>query len=71
MFEDKYTQVPRILGPIVRTIERIDLLANNSHTKELISLAGGVPHVRRLILRDFFRSGFDGSGSDGGTTKMI
>lgn len=66
-FIDKYTQVPRILGPIARVVERLDLLSANPHTNKLIQLAGGPDVARKFILRDFFRSGFDGSGSDGGS----
>jgi len=67
VFIDKYTQVPRILGPIVRAVERLEILAKNPNTSKLIELVGGAERARLFILRDFFRSGFDGSGSDGGS----
>jgi hypothetical protein len=66
-FIDKYTQVPRILVPILRTIDRIDALDADPRVRQLVTLCGGAEHSKRFILRDFFRHGFDGSGSDGGS----
>ena len=69
VFIDKYTQVPWILSPIVQTIQNIgDLSAKDNNVKELIETQyGGVEVARKVILRDFFRHGFDGSGDDGGS----
>eukprot|EP01105_Mastigella_eilhardi_P012763 TRINITY_DN2912_c0_g1_i2.p1 TRINITY_DN2912_c0_g1~~TRINITY_DN2912_c0_g1_i2.p1 ORF type:complete len:273 (-),score=70.21 TRINITY_DN2912_c0_g1_i2:957-1775(-) len=67
VFIDKYTQVPRILGPIAIAVERLDILARQERTKRLVEEAGGVEAVKATILADFFRHGFDGSGSDGGS----
>lgn len=68
VFIDKYTQVPRILGPIARTVENLRAMAEDEHISQLINNRfKGVEDARRLILRDFFRYGFDGSGSDGGS----
>lgn len=69
VFIDKYTQVPRILGPIVRTLDRLPEVYNSSPAirtyidKEF----GGVEVVTMMILQDFFKHGFDGSGDDGGS----
>jgi len=66
-FIDKYTQVPRILGPLVHAIDRIDVLDSDPRVSLLIKICGGREHCKRFILSDYFRHGFDGSGSDGGS----
>lgn len=65
-FIDKYTQVPRILNPIVAVIESIPRCAENSnHVKEMIvSAHGSVKDCQLDILQDFFKHAFDGSGAD-------
>lgn len=51
MFIDKYTQVPRILNPIVLVLEEIPKLYRDPHTRQYIdSLFGGVDGARRAIL---------------------
>eukprot|EP01123_Difflugia_compressa_P014959 TRINITY_DN8170_c0_g1_i1.p1 TRINITY_DN8170_c0_g1~~TRINITY_DN8170_c0_g1_i1.p1 ORF type:complete len:398 (-),score=60.55 TRINITY_DN8170_c0_g1_i1:65-1222(-) len=67
VFIDKYTQVPRILGPIVSTIERIGKLAHDKLCGQFITEMGGVEKLRKQILCDYFKHGFDGSGDDGGS----
>ena len=69
IFIDKYTQVPWILNPIVQTIENIGTLHNNDPNIRLLidSKFGGVEDARKMILQDFFKHGFDGSGDDGGS----
>eukprot|EP00922_Rhytidocystis_sp_ex-Travisia-forbesii_P004133 GHVS01006015.1.p1 GENE.GHVS01006015.1~~GHVS01006015.1.p1 ORF type:complete len:784 (-),score=134.79 GHVS01006015.1:45-2396(-) len=66
MFIDKYTQVPRILGPIVLCLEKLPHLYQSK--KELAayidSAFGGVEKAIKRILADFFRHAFDGSGAD-------
>ena len=68
VFIDKYSQVPRILTPIVNCIESLPALINDSsfHTyvkEEWVSLDA----LKLQILSDFFKHGFDGSGDDGGS----
>ncbi|KAK3233434.1 hypothetical protein CYMTET_56271 [Cymbomonas tetramitiformis] len=64
-FIDKYTQVPRILNPIVLVIEKIPELMKDAHLAQYIEDAfGGAAHLQKMILVDFFRHGFDGSGAD-------
>lgn len=64
-FIDKYTQVGRILRPIVTCIEKIDsLMANPGLRAYLESSFGGTDRLKKVILCDFFRHGFDGSGAD-------
>jgi len=69
VFIDKYTQVPRILAPIARVLDMLpDVYARSPALAGwLDSEFGGVESLRMLILQDFFRHGFDGSGDDGGS----
>jgi hypothetical protein len=62
-------QVPRILAPLVSVLDRLETLTNDPDLNRFIveGKFGGVEELRRHILRDFFRHGFDGSGSDGGS----
>jgi len=65
MFIDKYNQVSRILNPIVLTIKSIPRLMEKPDLKMYIDrVFGGAERLRMLILTDFFRSAFDGSGAD-------
>jgi len=65
MFIDKYTQVARILNPIVLTIDQVSNMCKNPKTKSYIdNCFGGKKRVRMDILVDFFRFAFDGSGAD-------
>jgi len=67
-FIDKYTQVPRILAPIVQCIDRIPELEKKSEAlANFIRSHGGKEKLIMTILQDFFRYGFDGSGDDGGS----
>ena len=64
-FIDKYTQVPRILNPIVQVIEAIPRCAETGHVKDMMEAAhGGVEECQLDILQDFFKHAFDGSGAD-------
>ena len=64
MFIDKYMQVPKILGPIVLCIDKIENSDNLlPGVRYVIDNMGGVEVTQRLILRDFFKHGFDGAGA--------
>jgi Protein of unknown function (DUF2009) len=65
-FIDKYTQVPRILGPIVTCLENLEKMAEkDAGIQDMIEEGfGGLDTLRKDILYDFFRSAFDGSGAD-------
>merc|ERR1712151_1216611 len=69
VFIDKYTQVPRILAPIVQTLDKLpEVYESSPATKALIDKEfHSLDTLRRLILQDFFRHAFDGSGDDGGS----
>ncbi len=65
MFIDKYTQVPRIINPIVLTVEEVDKIAKDAALKEYVdNTFGGCETLKKEILADFFRFAFDGSGAD-------
>lgn len=65
VFIDKYAQVQRILGPITTCIRRIGEVAAEDAKigKYIDETFGGVERARQMILRDFFRHAFDGSGA--------
>lgn len=76
VFIDKYTQVPFILTPIVRCIEKILLMrheADRLNAKDAAFLEyiqrewTSLDNLILAILSDFFKHGFDGSGDDGGS----
>ncbi|KAL7713787.1 Uncharacterized protein QTN25_008667 [Entamoeba marina] len=65
-FIDKYSQVPWIISPILRTHKRL----NNGIEDKRIPLYFEQHSSKiwgKVILRHFFKNGFDGSGSDGGS----
>jgi len=65
MFIDKYTQVSRILNPIVITLDQIPEMMKNPKTNYYITKRfGSQKRLTKEILRDFFRFAFDGSGAD-------
>ena len=66
IFIDKYTQVARILNPIVAVLDRLPVLCRehpNIH-RIVTTEYGSVDLCRMGILQDFFRHAFDGSGAD-------
>lgn len=65
-FIDKYTQVPRILCPIVSCLENLERIYDEDDgIKEyVITTYGGLEKLKKDILYDFFRSAFDGSGAE-------
>lgn len=65
-FIDKYTQVPRILGPIVSCLENVERICEDDEgiNTFIESGFGGVEQLKKDILYDFFKSAFDGSGAD-------
>ena len=65
MFIDKYTQVPRILNPLVLVIEGIDGLVKKPDLRKYVEDGwGSADALKKTILCDFFRHAFDGSGAD-------
>eukprot|EP01104_Vermistella_antarctica_P013201 TRINITY_DN3964_c0_g1_i3.p1 TRINITY_DN3964_c0_g1~~TRINITY_DN3964_c0_g1_i3.p1 ORF type:complete len:350 (-),score=49.65 TRINITY_DN3964_c0_g1_i3:68-1117(-) len=66
VFIDKYTQIERILAPIIRVIEFIPVLCKEDPgIADYIERSfGGKARLRKIILLDFFRHAFDGSGAN-------
>ncbi|ETB61555.1 hypothetical protein YYC_01426 [Plasmodium yoelii 17X] len=66
MFIDKYTQVPRILNPIVLCLRKIDELYNSTPSMKnyINNEFKGAHNLKMMITCDFFRHAFDGSGGD-------
>jgi hypothetical protein len=66
MFIDKYTQVPRIINPILNVMKNLPkVIEKDKGLKDYVnrkygSLEGACKH----ILTDFFKYAFDGSGAD-------
>ncbi|TPX61712.1 hypothetical protein PhCBS80983_g00976 [Powellomyces hirtus] len=66
IFIDKYTQIYRILLPICNCLAQLpELVKKDPGVSKYISSAfGDVDDLTKLILADFFRHAFDGSGAD-------
>jgi len=65
MFIDKYTQIPRILNPVMIALRRVkDLMANEELKEYIEDRFGSLERCRKDILCDFFKYAFDGSGAD-------
>ena len=65
VFIDKYTQVAKILGPLMTVIKNLEYaVANDDGLKVYLRAYGGLEKAKKDILHDFFRYGFDGSGGD-------
>jgi len=72
VFIDKYTQVPRILAPIVRAVDGIDRLCEDPAIRHMIDEQyDGPDSLKKEILCNYFKHGFDGSGSDGSTFVQV
>eukprot|EP01063_Lacrimia_lanifica_P003007 TRINITY_DN11620_c0_g2_i1.p1 TRINITY_DN11620_c0_g2~~TRINITY_DN11620_c0_g2_i1.p1 ORF type:complete len:692 (+),score=257.92 TRINITY_DN11620_c0_g2_i1:78-2153(+) len=65
-FIDKYTQISKILKPILNTLTAVERIgAEDPAQREVFEAEwGSVTNLQIAILRDFFRFGFDGSGGD-------
>uniref|UniRef100_A0A7S1YEK7 Non-canonical E2 ubiquitin-conjugating enzyme C-terminal domain-containing protein n=1 Tax=Grammatophora oceanica TaxID=210454 RepID=A0A7S1YEK7_9STRA len=68
IFIDKYTQIPRFLNPIVNFLDGLpELVSNEILQKYVDTQFGSVHDLRMIVLSDYFKHGFDGSGDDGGS----
>ena len=76
VFIDKYTIIPRLLHPVVQCIEALDEHFDESKSEQypgirtlLLNSAHAKSHeeLKMMILSDFYRHAFDGSGDDGGS----
>lgn len=66
MFIDKYTQVPRILNPLVLALDELPKIAQKDSgvLTYIENIYGSVDMCIKNVLQDFFRHAFDGSGAD-------
>lgn len=65
VFIDKYTQVSRILGPLVTTLNNLESACKEDEgIARYLKQYGGLEKAKKTILRDFFTHAFDGSGGD-------
>jgi hypothetical protein len=62
IFIDKYTQIYRILLPMVSTVSKIDSLNSAPLGRYIDDAFQSHEHAKKTILCDFFKHGFDGSG---------
>ncbi|CAB1120350.1 unnamed protein product [Ectocarpus sp. CCAP 1310/34] len=68
VFIDKYTQIPRILNPVVEAVRSLEGMAHDPVLGHYVDVGwGGVQNAKMAILSDFFKHGWDGSGDDGGS----
>jgi hypothetical protein len=68
VFIDKYTQIPRFLKPIADFCDGIPELCSNEKIREYIEdQFGSEENLKMVVLSDYFKHGFDGSGDDGGS----
>jgi hypothetical protein len=68
VFIDKYTQVPRILTPIVDFVDGVDSLFADEKVQPYVEEQfGDARSLKMKVLSDYFKHGFDGSGDDGGS----
>ena len=64
-FIDKYNQVCKILNPIDQALRHLDIHVKDPGLKNYITNTfGSVERARKIVLCDFFKGGFDGSGGD-------
>eukprot|EP00756_Hemistasia_phaeocysticola_P041964 Hpha_TRINITY_DN16944_c0_g3::TRINITY_DN16944_c0_g3_i1::g.54027::m.54027 len=64
-FIDKYTNVARIINPILRTLQQVDnIVKDPEHSLYIREVWGDKERLKKTILCDFFRHGFDGSGGN-------
>lgn len=68
IFIDKYTQIPRFLNPIVSFIQGLPELCEDERIHTYIrDNFGSQERLKLMVLADYFKHGFDGSGDDGGS----
>ena len=72
IFIDKYTQIPRFLSPIVHFLQNLpDLCSDPRIASYIQEQFGSMEQLRKTVLADYFKHGFDGSGDDGGSCMYV
>ena len=65
VFIQKYSQISAIINPILCTLRQIDTIVKDKDHHEYVHAVWSNPlQLKKAILCDFFRHGFDGSGGD-------
>jgi hypothetical protein len=65
VFIDKYTQVSRILTPLIKTLSNLETACEeNEGLGRYMQAYGGIEKAKLDILYDFFKHAFDGSGGE-------
>jgi hypothetical protein len=68
VFIDKYTQIPRFLSPIVSFLQSLPELCRDERLGKYVEQEfGSQRNLQMIVLADYFKHGFDGSGDDGGS----
>jgi hypothetical protein len=68
IFIDKYTQIPRFLNPIVHFCQNLGDLCSDARIGAYVKEQfGSAERLQKIVLADYFKHGFDGSGDDGGS----
>ena len=73
VFIDKYTVIPRLVAPVVHVIESLEAMFDPAVEEPFPGIRNllkakykSLENLRAMILADFFKHAFDGSGDDGG-----
>lgn len=75
IFIDKYTQITKILNPVLCTLKNLESIIEKKNTSPAYTSHSNIDNyiksnyqnsdtIKKVILSDFFKSGFDGSGGD-------
>ncbi|CAM9195762.1 unnamed protein product [Scytosiphon promiscuus] len=68
VFIDKYTQIPRILNPVVEAVRSLEEMALDPVLGHYVDVGwGGVRNAKMAIFGNDMSHGWDGSGDDGGS----
>lgn len=68
IFIDKYTQISRLLNPVVSFLQGLPELCSDDRVNAYVREHFGTQEkLKAAVLVDFFRHAFDGSGDDGGS----
>lgn len=65
MFIDKYTQIQRMINPVIITIDQLNEIYKDKGLKNYIDTNfKSLENCKKIILLDLFKFGYDGSGAE-------
>lgn len=68
IFIDKYAQIPRFLHPLVDVCQSLPVAQSDARLERyIVRQFTTVDRLVQIVLTDYFKHGFDGSGDDGGS----